>query len=193
MIHKPEIYVSTDIEADGPIPGPHSMLSFASAAYTSDKTLISTFTANLHTLPNAQPHPSTQVWWDKKPKAWEACRQNCQEPAIAMQAYVAWLKQLPARPVFVGYPATYDFMFIYWYLIKFTGESPFSHSALDIKSFAMALLRTNFRATVKKSMPKHWFDNLPHTHIALDDAIEQGALLCNMLQAQRQMDESKAI
>lgn len=28
-----EIYVSTDIEADGPIPGPHSMLSFASAAY----------------------------------------------------------------------------------------------------------------------------------------------------------------
>jgi hypothetical protein len=28
-----EIYVSTDIEADGPIPGPNSMLSFASAAY----------------------------------------------------------------------------------------------------------------------------------------------------------------
>ncbi|MFP4592985.1 MAG: exonuclease, partial [Ralstonia sp.] len=24
---RPEIYVSTDIEADGPIPGPHSMLS----------------------------------------------------------------------------------------------------------------------------------------------------------------------
>ena len=31
-----EIYVSTDVEADGPIPGPHSMLSFASAAYTED-------------------------------------------------------------------------------------------------------------------------------------------------------------
>ena len=29
-----EIYVSTDIEADGPIPGPNSMLSFGSAAYT---------------------------------------------------------------------------------------------------------------------------------------------------------------
>ena len=36
---KDEIYVSTDIEADGPIPGPHSMLSFASAAYRADKTL----------------------------------------------------------------------------------------------------------------------------------------------------------
>ena len=38
-----EIYVSTDVEADGPIPGPHSMLSFASAAYTEDKQLIATF------------------------------------------------------------------------------------------------------------------------------------------------------
>jgi hypothetical protein len=32
-----EVYVSTDVETDGPIPGPHSMLSFASAAYRSDK------------------------------------------------------------------------------------------------------------------------------------------------------------
>ena len=42
----PEIYVSTDVETDGPIPGPHSMLSFASAAYHSDKTLVSTFAAS---------------------------------------------------------------------------------------------------------------------------------------------------
>ena len=33
-----EIYVSTDVETDGPIPGPHSMLSLASAAYRPDKT-----------------------------------------------------------------------------------------------------------------------------------------------------------
>ena len=43
----PEIYVSTDVEADGPIPGPNSMLSFGSAAYAADKTLIGTFSANL--------------------------------------------------------------------------------------------------------------------------------------------------
>lgn len=30
-------------------------------------------------------------------------------------------------------------------------------------------------------MPRHWFDKLPHTHIALDDALEQGALFCNIL------------
>ncbi len=31
-----EIYVSTDVESDGPIPGPHPLLSFAFAAYTPD-------------------------------------------------------------------------------------------------------------------------------------------------------------
>ena len=46
-----EIYVSTDVEADGPIPGPNSMLSFGSAAYTGRKELIGTFSANLETLP----------------------------------------------------------------------------------------------------------------------------------------------
>ena len=31
-------------------------------------------------------------------------------------------------------------------------------------------------------MPKRWFDEAPHTHNALDDAVEQGRLFCNMLQ-----------
>ena len=54
----PEIYVSTDVESDGPIPGPHSMLSFASAAYTADKTLLSTFSANLDLLPGVHLDPT---------------------------------------------------------------------------------------------------------------------------------------
>jgi hypothetical protein len=32
-------------------------------------------------------------------------------------------------------------------------------------------------------MPKEWFDDSPHNHVALDDAVEQGALFCNMLKA----------
>lgn len=178
---EPEIYVSTDIEADGPIPGPYSMLSFASAAYTADKKLIDTFAANLNTLPDAQAHPDTQAWWDKNPEAWGACRQDLQQPEYAMINYVKWLKQLPGKPVFVGYPAAYDFMFVYWYLIKFASESPFSHSALDIKTYAMAVLKKGYRQSTKRNMPKRWFDKLPHTHVALDDAIEQGALFCNIL------------
>jgi hypothetical protein len=57
-----EVYVSTDVETDGPIPGPHSMLSFASAAYRSDKMLVGTFSANLETLPGASGHPGRPVF-----------------------------------------------------------------------------------------------------------------------------------
>ncbi len=98
-----------------------------------------------------------------------------------MRAYVAWLKSLPGKPVFVAYPAGFDFVFVYWYLMRFVGESPFSHSALDLKTFAWALLGGDFRAATKRNMPKSWFDPLPHTHVAIDDAREQGHLFCNML------------
>src|SRR5262245_12409132 len=179
----PEIYVSTDVEADGPIPGPHSMLSFGSAAYLADKRLLGTFTANLMQLPGAAPHPETSAWWQTQPEAWEACRKDPRPPEEVMPEYLTWLQGLPGRPVFVGYPASYDFLFVYWYLIRFAGHSPFSHAALDVKTFAMALLGKDFRESAKRNMPAEWFDDLPHTHHALDDAIEQGALFCNMLAA----------
>ena len=181
-----EIYVSTDVETDGPIPGPHSMLSFGSAAYTAEKELVSTFTVNLETLPGAAPHPETEAFWKANPEAWEACRTSPEDPAVAMPRYVRWVKSLPGKPVFVGYPVAFDFLFVYWYLIRFAGESPFSHSALDMKTYAMVLLGKPYRESTKRNMPKRWFDDLPHSHVALDDAIEQGALFCNMLKERRE-------
>jgi hypothetical protein len=182
-----EIYVSTDVEADGPIPGPYSMLSFGSAAFTADKTLLSTFAANLETLPEATTDPKTMEWWRTQPEAWAECRRNVQAPSKVIPEYVQWLKGLPGEPVFVAYPASYDFIFVYWYLMRFAGESPFSFSALDIKSYAMALMGTDFRNTNKKTMPKAWMDSRPHTHQALDDAIGQGRLFLNMLSARHLM------
>ena len=120
-----EIYVSTDVEADGPIPGPHSMLSFGSAAYQSPKILVATFSSNLVLLDGAAGDPRTMEWWRGQPEAWAACRRELEAPEVAMVRYLAWLKALPGKPVFVGYPAAYDFMFIYWYLLRFAGESPF--------------------------------------------------------------------
>lgn len=176
-----EIYISTDVETDGPIPGPHSMLSFGSAAYTAGKELVATFSANLETLDGAAAHARTAQWWATQPEAWAACRTNLEPPEAAMRRYVAWIKSVQGKPVFVAYPAGFDFLFVYWYLMRFVGESPFSHSALDMKSYAMAVLKTGYRQSTKKNMPKQWFDQMPHTHVALDDAIEQGALFCNML------------
>lgn len=176
-----EIYVSTDIESDGKIPGKNSMLSFGSAAFTADGKMIGTFEANLETLAGAKGDEDTMEWWKTQPEAWEECRKNLQNPWKAMHDYVNWLETLPGNVVFVGYPAGFDFLFIYWYLIRFVGRSPFSFSALDIKSYAMAKLGSEYRKTVKKNMPKEWFGKRPHTHKALDDAIEQGELFINIL------------
>lgn len=183
-----EIYVSTDVEVDGPIPGPHSMLCFGSAAYRPDKTIVSTFSANLELLPGASSHPDTMAFWAQHQEAWTACRDHLRDPAEAMVAYVEWLDALPAQPVFVGFPASFDFMFVYWYMMRFVGRSPFSFSALDIKTMAMVMLRKDYRHCSKKNLPKRWFDPLPHSHVALDDAIEQGAMFCNMLAESRRAD-----
>jgi DNA polymerase III alpha subunit (gram-positive type) len=182
-----EIYVSVDVESDGPIPGPNSMLSFGAAAYQLADKLVDTFEANLETLPDAKPNPETMTWWATQPEAWEICRQNPRPPDEAMREFSEWLKELPGKPVCVCYPAGYDFTFIYWYLIRFAGESPFGFQALDIKTLAMAALGKSFRETSKKNMPKEWFKGLPkHTHKAVDDAVEQGALFCRIMGHLRQ-------
>lgn len=177
-----EIYISTDIETDGPIPGPHSMLSLGSAAYLTDKSCIATFSANLEALPGASVHPETAAWWETQPEAWAACRTDLETPKAAMERYLAWIKELPGEPVFVAYPAGFDFLFVYWYFIYFVGESPFKHFALDIKTYAMAVLKTPYYSSTKNNMPKHWLAAEPHSHIALDDAIQQGLLFCHMLE-----------
>ncbi len=185
MIKDQEIYVSTDVETDGPIPGENSMLSVGSAAYLEDKTLVDTFYVNLELLPDAKPSPKTMAWWKTEPEAWKLCREDPLDPKKAMSNYRKWLRNLPGKPVFVAMPAGFDFMFVYWYLIKFTGDSPFSFSALDIKTMAMLMLNKGYRDSTKRNMPKSWFDDFPHTHHALEDAIEQGALFCNMLKVFR--------
>ncbi|HEV2913182.1 MAG TPA: 3'-5' exoribonuclease [Pyrinomonadaceae bacterium] len=183
-----EIFVSTDVETDGPIPGLYSMLSLGSAAFLADKTLVSTFYANLATLPGATTNPETMKWWKTQPRAWEACRVDPQPPQTVMHEYVDWLKRLPGQPVFVAYPVAFDYMFVQWYLINFTGESPFSYVALDIKTFAWALLKTDFHETTKAVMPPRWFDRQPElTHHALEDAKDQGRLFCNMLAEHRKL------
>ena len=75
-MNQPEIYVSTDVESDGPIPGSNSMLSFGSAAFRADKTLIRTFSANLETLEGAAPDPSTTAWWAQNQEAYQKTREN---------------------------------------------------------------------------------------------------------------------
>lgn len=181
-----EIYVSTDIETDGPIPGRYSMLSLGSAAFSADSQLLDTFSINLSPLPGAQQQPETMAWWAEHPEAWAACQVDPQPPSQAMASYHRWLKTLPGQPVFVAYPAAFDFMFVYWYLINFLGDSPLGHTALDIRSYAMAFLQRDYENAGKQNLPAEWLGKPVLSHLALDDALQQGRLFCHLLQANRQ-------
>jgi hypothetical protein len=56
-----------------------------------------------------------------------------------------------------------------------------------MKSVAMTILGTSYRESTKKNFPKIWFSADKHTHVAVDDAVEQGRIFCKMLQAAKQL------
>lgn len=180
-----EFYISVDVETDGPIPGPNSMLSLGAAAFTESGLLQSTFTVNLELLPGAIPDPGTMQWWETQPEAWAAHRQNLFPPEAGMKGFARWVASLEeqglsGKPVFIAYPAGFDFTWGYWYMMRFVGTSPFSFSALDIKSYACAKLGTPFREVSKKTLDAYLPKDRKHTHVAVDDAIEQGMLFFNL-------------
>lgn len=180
--YEEDIYISVDIEADGDFPGLSSMLSFGAAAFDSNRNLLGTISRNLELLPEGVPSPSTMEFWAKNPEAWNACRSDLVEPKIAIQDFNDFLAQFDGRVVFVGYPAPYDFKWIDYYFIRYLGRNPFGHSmVIDMKTYAWSLLGGQFSKVSKRKFPKTWFEPLPHTHIAIDDAIEQGYMFLNML------------
>lgn len=177
-----EIYLSVDIEADGPIPGPNAMMSIGAVAFDIDRNMLGCFSANLMPLPGSVPNPETMTFWAANPAAFAATQSDRREPADAMRDYLAFLKGLPRRPIFVGYPAAYDFMWHHWYLLAFTREDPCGFAPLDMKSYGAAMLGCPFRESAKKRYPEHWFSGAPpHDHTALTDAIGQGVMAVNMM------------
>ncbi len=53
-----------------------------------------------------------------------------------------------------------------------------------LRSFVMGMRKVEYHQAGMNYYPKRWFDNLKHTHIALDDALEQDTVFCNMLKEQ---------
>lgn len=186
-----ELYFSTDVETNGKIPGRNAMLSFASTTVNEDGWTGESFERNLKLLEGSNPDPDTEKFWQANPEAYAATRINQIHPAQAMQEYVSWIKQqckkYNATPVFAAHPAGFDFLFVYWYLIYFTNDSPFSFSALDIKTAAWALAeaKVGYRSVNKNFLKRNYPTNLVHTHIAADDAQEQGEILGGILRARK--------
>jgi hypothetical protein len=179
-----DIYISVDIEADGPIPGVNSMLSLGAAAFDIDGNIIDQWTSNLRPLPGAVSDPDTLDWFQNKNRAaWDAVQIDPKDPAEAMWDYRRFIESLNGNPIFTGYPASYDFMFHHWYLIRFTGKDPCGHRALCVRSLTAGVMKTPFSRAGKGAVPKEWRSTRKHSHVALDDAIEQGETAINVIRA----------
>ncbi len=183
---KPEIYISFDIEADGPCPGLNSMLSLGAAAYLPDGTLVDTFHTNLEELVGATQNEDTMNWWATQPSAWNQARSKLETCDEGMQRFGRWIDSFCGayKPVAVAYPAGFDWPFLYYYCHKFLGNSPLGFACVDMKTMAMMLMGTDFSSAAKRRMPGSWFDNsLKHDHNALNDAVEQGYTFVQMFKA----------
>lgn len=183
-IELPEILVSVDGEFTGPIPGSYSMISLGAVAYDPGGEEISRFKVNMLELSGAGRDPVTRrEFWDKYPEAWTLATQNPIDPKEAMHQFDDWLSKLPGRPKLMGWPLPVDFMFIYWYYVKFMDKvPPFGYDGIDIKSYAMAKMGCKTLSGkpdgVSRRAVQDFFgiptDNFSHD--PLDDAIKQAEL-----------------
>lgn len=186
---KRDIYISIDIEADGPHPGDFSMLSLGAAAFLlPSRVPVAQFEVNLERLPGAGQNKDTMEWWPKFPEAYAHSTRNPIPPEGAIAFLVDWVGDIRrahnADPVMVVYPS-WDYMWVQWYLSKFhpNPKSPFGLGSLDVKTLAMASLRLDrFKEASKRRFPKRWEEGQPkHTHKAVEDAIGQGVLFVNII------------
>ncbi|GAA0399585.1 hypothetical protein GCM10009530_59170 [Microbispora corallina] len=185
---KAETYISVDIEADGPIPGPYSMISFgmtvagrmAGRRFERVDPESATFYAELRPISDAYVPESLAVSGLDR----DLLLREGRDPAEAMAAAAAWVAEVCGEtlPVLAAFPLAYDWMWIYWYFLRFTGESPFGHSrCIDIKTLYAAKAAVPVAWATKRQMPREVRSARLHTHNALDDAVEQAELLQNLM------------
>jgi hypothetical protein len=168
-----ELYVATDVEADGPIPGPYSMLSLGMAVagrpdltfYTELKPISDEFV----------PEALAVSGLDRD-------RLIAEAPAApdAMAAADAWVRGLRkvGKPVFLAAPAVWDGMFVHWYFTRFVGRSPFgaTGSGVDLRSYWMGRTGGEWFGSRKGDIVGAFGLDLPHTHHAGEDAAELAAI-----------------
>lgn len=178
----PELYIACDVEADGPIPGPYSMLSLGMAVVGKSEL---TFYTELKPLTD-----------DYLPKALEVAgldreklKLTAPHPTEAMERAAKWINKLRkiGRPVFLAAPAVWDGMFIHWYFMRFLGNSPFGQtgSGIDLRSYWMGMQHCDWVKTHKGKIK--WeleLKDLPHTHHAGEDALELASVFQAVLEKQ---------
>lgn len=187
--NRSDVYFSVDIETDGPIPGPFSMLSFAivpagvirDGCFVRSGQDVETLYRELKPISeHFEPEALAVNGLDRKRLVNEGL-----EAAEAMKQASEFIHQhaLGGVPVLVAYPLSFDWSFLYWYFIRFGGTSPFKHSrCFDMKT---AIAVKGKRAIAKSGhahLPESLLSSFPHTHNALDDAVSQADVFANLME-----------
>jgi hypothetical protein len=186
---KRDAYFSVDVEADGPIPGPYSMLSFGLALCgRSDGDTLSPVNPERHSFYRELKPISTQ----SVPAATSVSRLDREQlmlsgmsPRQAMVEAREWIETTAGEDyaVLVGFPLVFDWMFMYWYLERYAKGSPFHFSAgLDMKTMYQQKARVPVSLAGLDHLPKHLRSQRPHTHNARDDAIEQAEIFVRLFE-----------
>ena len=183
-----DVYISADVEADGPIPGQYSMLSFGLAVagrfdgetFTPFDPEAATFYRELKPVSDNFDIEALRVaGLDRDLLVAEAS-----EPEDAMRDAAAWVSAQAGgsdRAVLVGYPVVFDWQFLHWYFVRFLGRSPFGFSgALDMKTIYQQKARVTLDEAGRDDLPLALRSSRRHTHNALDDAIEQAEIFARL-------------
>jgi hypothetical protein len=188
--HLGDVYFSADVETDGPIPGPYSMLSFAlvyagsfdGKQFRRPKTFKENFYRELRPISkNFQPEALRVNGLDRD----KLCHEG-ETPEEAIHEAYEWITGIArgAKPVLVAYPLSFDWAWLYWYFVQFSSKgSPFNHSlCFDMKTaYAVKASIPISEAGRSKILPQLLPDRR-HTHHALDDATEQAEIFGNLFE-----------
>jgi hypothetical protein len=183
-----DLYFSLDIEADGPIPGRYSMLAFGLAvAARFDGTTFEKRDPAAETF-YSELQPISEEFDTAALEVSDLDRsllvQSGAEPASAMTEAAAWIEHAAGRdrPVAVAFPACYDWLFLYWYLVTYSDKgSPFGFSScLDMKTMLQQRANVVMDKAGLSDLPRAVRASRPHTHNALDDAVEQAEIFQNL-------------
>ncbi|OQX04701.1 MAG: exonuclease [Thiothrix lacustris] len=132
-------FIMVDIEADGPIPGDYSMVSFGAVIVEPD--LQRTFYGQLK--------PISERWIPQALAISGHSREETltfDEPAVVMQRFADWLKrEVKGRPHFIADNNGFDWSFINWYFHHFLGDNPFGYSSTNLGSLYKGVVKDTFQ------------------------------------------------
>ncbi len=188
---KIDAYFSADVETDGPIPGPFSILSFAlvyagtfDGEYFERPASSQTFYRELKPISENYELEALQV------NGLDRARLilSGENPESVMSEAALWVRKVAgvATPVLIAYPLCFDWSWLYWYFIRFCSEgSPFGHSrCFDIKTAVALKARLPIAAAGRSQLPPSFRAGRGHTHNALDDAKEQAEIFAKVFESE---------